>query len=147
MIMKWIKLFEAFTLGDKIKSINILLSKFVIMQYFDQLDLKKIETSSFIYFYEISDEENLLFVFDKMMNRLFYTNSVINVYLEILNNYNIKDFDFFYNHHISIHLNECMRLFFTKHIAGDFEAKYMLMSEWAKHEINFVKLMIDHEMD
>ena len=119
--MKWIKLFEAFTGDDKIKSINILLSKFLIMRYLNQLDLKKIETSSFIYFYEISAEEKLLFVFDKIKNRILYTNSVMYGYLGILRSYNIPLLG------TRTHFNECLRLFFTKHIAGDFEVKYMLI--------------------
>lgn len=135
--MKWIKLFEAFTGDDKIKSINILLSKFLIMRYLNQLDLKKIETSSFIYFYEISAEEKLLFVFDKIKNRILYTNSVINGYLGILRSYNIPLLG------SRTHFNECLRLFFTKHIAGDFKVKYMLMSDWKNYEKNFVKLMIE----
>ena len=75
--MKWIKLFEAFTTDDKTQAINELFIGFFITRILNAMDLKKIETRNYIYFYTTGDSTELEFVFSKEISLLHYPQNKI----------------------------------------------------------------------
>ena len=134
--MKWIKFFEAFTDSDKVKSVNSLYMKFHLIKDLRKMNLKKIETPKFIYFYRYKNKsEYLEFVFSKKDNKLRY--SLNQVYI-ICEPYISVSFGILSWQRSSF--DECLKEFFAQYINDD--SVVGPYSDWKDYEKNFRKLKI-----
>lgn len=132
--MKWIKLFEAFKNDDKIKSTNSLYLKFHLIKDFREMNLKKVETPKFIYFYRYKNKsEYLEFVFSKRDNKLRYSLNQVYVFC-----YPYLPISFGVLSWQRSCFDECLKEFFTQYINDS--SVVGPYSDWKDYEKNFSKL-------
>ena len=119
--MKWIKLFEQFGNNGSIQASNKLFLSFFISKGLNSMDLKKIETRNYIYFYTLRDVAELEFVFSKEISLLHYPLHKIEQRLSAIYRKLLKDY-------------------LAKHINVDFRATHLTSRNWLQYERNFKKL-------
>ena len=151
--MKRIKLFEQFGDNDSIKAINELFTSFFISKALNAMDLKKIETPKYIYFYTITSSFNLEFFFSKEMSLLNYPQNKIEQLSEEIP-YSIspvtrglfsqmaehfKRERFLYGYLSPIY-RKLLKDYFTKYINVDFRVTFLNSTSWSQYERNFKKL-------
>ena len=133
--MKWIKLFEGFNQHEKINFVNDKFFYFKIMRDLKEMNLEKIETENYIYFYNIPKKiKHLKFVYSKIIGSYNYRK---NSYpMGIIYYPNPKNR---HNYNLTPVYKKAVGDFFEKYenIRADVSE---LRDSWDKHRGNFRKL-------
>jgi hypothetical protein len=151
--MKRIKLFEQFGDNDSIKAINELFMSFFISKALNAMDLKKIETRNYIYFYTITSSFNLEFVFSKEISLLHYPqNKIETLSKEIPYSLSpptralitqmaehFKRERFLYGV-LSPVYRKLLKEHLSQYINVDFRVAFLNSTSWSQYERNFKKL-------
>ena len=135
--MKWIKLFEQFGNNGSIQAINKLFLSFFISKGLNSMDLKKIETRNYIYFYTLRDVAELEFVFSKEISLLHYPLHKIELLLDQWESFTYRMLIW---NELSAIYRKLLKDYLAKHINVDFRATHLTSRNWLQYEKNFKKL-------